>query len=738
MKGSGSRFSLDASDRFRYHSCGFVCDTPMWQRPFSGEAESASRPYLVRLAPLGARCTTSPCGDGARRLKQEENPMRESSVCTRACARLFPFPGLLRSALRVGIAILVVSLLGATSALAQLPDPVGTWEWQRTVFYGWENQWEITPESEGYTIQLEFRPDSLLMRYRNGIMEMNEPYRVFVQDGSCLVESAALPWGDLMVLTVSGVPGERRLEYWSGSLDGGETAYFAERPPIGPLGACCLPDGRCAQAMAIACQAAGGAYQGDGSGCDPNPCHEPPGACCFTDLTCQYLTLAQCQGAGGGWLGASMVCDPNPCAEPQACCFRDDRCTSALASECLVAGGSPGGIGTSCDPNPCPQPEACCFGNGHCTILLAMACRVAGGAPQGSGTVCDPNPCPQPPGACCFADFSCQYLLAVECQGAGGTWLGMTTVCDPNPCVPHACCRQDGRCTYDPDWACIAARGTPQGNGMVCDPNPCPESGACCFFDSHCSVLTQEACQWAGGMWQGVDTVCDPNPCSLTGACCFHDGRCSMITHARCQWNGGTWQRIGIPCDPNPCAEVFGACCVDGACSVLTEAECNAQNGSWQGMGTTCGPMKDCAWPPSACCLPDGRCILDRRIHCEWMGGSYTGPGASCSPPPCENSSVENGFRDVSLSHLVAAPNPSAGESLIRYKLSMSQSVNLEVFNASGQLVRHLADGVQGAGFHAVRWDGRNDDGRELPTGVYFIHVRTAGGKPTGRLVLTR
>lgn len=79
-----------------------------------------------------------------------------------------------------------------------------------------------------------------------------------------------------------------------------------------PRGACCLPNfGGCVVIEAEECALAGGVYQGDNSGCDPNPCPPPPvfGACCIGE-ECSITTEADCAGA---WEGPDTVCDPNPC-----------------------------------------------------------------------------------------------------------------------------------------------------------------------------------------------------------------------------------------------------------------------------------------------------------------------------------------------------------------------------------------------------------------------------------------
>lgn len=83
-----------------------------------------------------------------------------------------------------------------------------------------------------------------------------------------------------------------------------------------PRGACCLPNfGGCAVLEAEECALAGGAYQGDDSDCDPDPCPiaPVPGACCV-GVECVILTAEDCDLAGGTYNGDGSVCTPELCA----------------------------------------------------------------------------------------------------------------------------------------------------------------------------------------------------------------------------------------------------------------------------------------------------------------------------------------------------------------------------------------------------------------------------------------
>jgi hypothetical protein len=68
-------------------------------------------------------------------------------------------------------------------------------------------------------------------------------------------------------------------------------------------------------------------------------------------------------------------------------------------------------------------------------------------------------------------------------------------------------------------------------------------------------------------------------------------------------------------------------------------------------------------------------------------------------------------------------PNPFNPETWIKYQLPTSAHVRLSIYNALGQEVRRLVDYSQPAAYHQVVWDGRDDAGNLLPTGVYFYRL---------------
>lgn len=92
--------------------------------------------------------------------------------------------------------------------------------------------------------------------------------------------------------------------------------------PPAPMGACCLSDTTGVTCMVITeadCDSLGGAYQGDGTDCDPDPCVVPTGACCNAPGApdCFVTTRADCEADGGDYAGDGTNCTPpNPCPVP--------------------------------------------------------------------------------------------------------------------------------------------------------------------------------------------------------------------------------------------------------------------------------------------------------------------------------------------------------------------------------------------------------------------------------------
>jgi hypothetical protein len=83
-----------------------------------------------------------------------------------------------------------------------------------------------------------------------------------------------------------------------------------------------------------------------------------------------------------------------------------------------------------------------------------------------------------------------------------------------------------------------------------------------------------------------------------------------------------------------------------------------------------------------------------------------------------------------------ARPNPFSVSTEVAFALAHDSPVRLQVFDVAGHRVRTLANGANPAGSYRVHWDGAGDDGRQLPSGMYFIHLDTEAAHATQRVVL--
>jgi hypothetical protein len=85
-----------------------------------------------------------------------------------------------------------------------------------------------------------------------------------------------------------------------------------------------------------------------------------------------------------------------------------------------------------------------------------------------------------------------------------------------------------------------------------------------------------------------------------------------------------------------------------------------------------------------------------------------------------------------------AFPNPANPSTRIRFILSSPSDTRLSVYDAAGQRIGRLVDAHLSAGEYAVVWDGRNDSGEPVASGVYLCELQTRDTRAVRRFVLLR
>jgi hypothetical protein len=68
-------------------------------------------------------------------------------------------------------------------------------------------------------------------------------------------------------------------------------------------------------------------------------------------------------------------------------------------------------------------------------------------------------------------------------------------------------------------------------------------------------------------------------------------------------------------------------------------------------------------------------------------------------------------------------PNPFNPSTTINYDIPFASRVIMTLFDVTGRRVRTLVDASMQAGYHAATWDGRNDGGDPVATGVYIYRI---------------
>jgi len=83
-------------------------------------------------------------------------------------------------------------------------------------------------------------------------------------------------------------------------------------------------------------------------------------------------------------------------------------------------------------------------------------------------------------------------------------------------------------------------------------------------------------------------------------------------------------------------------------------------------------------------------------------------------------------------------PNPFNPTTTINYTLAKNGLVELTVYNLMGQKIKTLVHEVKNAGQHVVQWDGRNNAGQSVASGLYFYNLKTANFMKTNKMILLR
>jgi hypothetical protein len=84
------------------------------------------------------------------------------------------------------------------------------------------------------------------------------------------------------------------------------------------------------------------------------------------------------------------------------------------------------------------------------------------------------------------------------------------------------------------------------------------------------------------------------------------------------------------------------------------------------------------------------------------------------------------------------APNPFNNHTDVTFRVATQTQVQLWIYDATGRLVKNLHDDTMSPGAYATTWDGTNDAGQRVASGVYFCRLSARGATQTRKLLMVR
>jgi len=210
--------------------------------------------------------------------------------------------------------------------------------------------------------------------------------------------------------------------------------------------------------------------------------------------------------------------------------------------------------------------------------------------------------------------------------------------------------------------------------------------------------------------------------------------------------SAGQWVQEAkiVPTEISPGAE-FGVSVDIGEDIILVGARYENENGIYSG-ATYVFRYVEGDWVEAAKLLPSmgapgeefGKDVaLAREIA---LVGASAGPDGEAyvfnlDTAPCTSDVPEEPNQDQFIQN---HPNPFNPSTQIMFELQESKSVTLRVFDAKGAKVATLFDGQASGGSTTVRWNGRDQAGRSVPSGVYFYRLEGEGIDFGGRMALIK
>ena len=83
-------------------------------------------------------------------------------------------------------------------------------------------------------------------------------------------------------------------------------------------------------------------------------------------------------------------------------------------------------------------------------------------------------------------------------------------------------------------------------------------------------------------------------------------------------------------------------------------------------------------------------------------------------------------------------PNPFNPTTTISFEIPNDAHVSLEIYNVRGQMVKRLLNTHKAIGKHSVTWDGKDEQGRDCSSGIYYYRLKSHGIIHTQKMLMLK
>lgn len=206
------------------------------------------------------------------------------------------------------------------------------------------------------------------------------------------------------------------------------------------------------------------------------------------------------------------------------------------------------------------------------------------------------------------------------------------------------------------------------------------------------------------------------------------------VSAAYCDSGGNLW--FGVESDlyrfDEQTWQAFDMSATETAWSITRDRNGVVWIGSWSGAERFDGEKWDLLTSADGLVSTPVYTVLADADNTKWF---CTGAGVSAFSEIITGIAERSHPSSISLSTF---PNPFNPSATIEFTLPQSGRTTLEVYSLSGQRIRTLVSGTMNAGGHSVIWDGLDERGRTVSSGVYFARIGVGEGSAVKKMLLLR